>query len=313
MLNFNTESFEYLSFDPNAYPSKKLIKIFQNENNIFDNNLFIKNLEFFKMHIGSCNRKRLKNTESLNEIFNENNFTVKSESVFLNSAKSGFIISKIGNFEEIIKAVKLEWQEFYNENSFQKIEIISFDKIFNFQKIDTNSREFKGELEKPLLINIFNSSFWQDNKYTNLNLIDFSFLYLIETSGDPCGIMNRNREFIFAVSKKQKIENQKLFAFNYRAGFLLGNEVNCSVFNRDWEAQTFLSFDVFFEKWIVSDLTCFLKPIIYYSKDYHGLWMCISPDKRTINRFSPRKYPVKTGDEIKISETIMTVNLEYKI
>jgi len=312
MLN-NSDLLEYLSFNPNVYPSKKLIKIFQNENNIFDNNLYLKNLEFFKMHIGSCTRNRLKNSESLNEIFNENNFTIKNESVFLNSAKSGFIISKIGNFEEIIKAVNLEWHEFYNENSFQKVEIISFDKIFNFQKIDFNSKEFKGELDKIQLITINNSYYSQENKSSNLNLSDFSFLYLIEISGDPCGIMNRNREFIFAISKKQKIVNQKLFAFNYRAGFLLGNDVNCSVSNRDWEAQTFLTFDVFFEKWILSDLTCFLKPIIYYSKDYHGLWMCISPDKRSINRFSPQKYPVKTGDEIKISETIMTVNLEYKI
>ena len=143
-------------------------------------------------------------------------------------------------------------------------------------------------------------------------VVNISFLYLIETSGDPCGIMNRNQEFIFAVSKTKKIENQKLFSFNNRAGFLLGNEITCSVYNRDWEAQAFLAYDVYFDKWLVSDLTCFVKPSIFYAKDFHGLWMCVCPDKRSINRFSPSKYPVRTGDEIKISETVMTVNLEYR-
>ena len=141
---------------------------------------------------------------------------------------------------------------------------------------------------------------------------DFSFLYMIETNGDPCGIMNRNQEFLFVYSKNKKIENKKNFCFNYKSGFLLGNETTCSVLNREWESQVFLNFDQFFKKWTISDITNFLKPNIFYSQDYHNLWICISPDKRSSNRFSGYMYPVKTGDEIKISETVMKVNFEYK-
>ena len=124
--------------------------------------------------------------------------------------------------------------------------------------------------------------------------------------------MNRQREIVFIASKIKKIENQKIFAFNNRPGFLLGNEINCSVFHRDWEAQAFLAFEPIFDQWTISDLTCFVKPSVYYSKDYHGLWLCVSPDKRSVNRFSPFKYAVKSGDEIKVSETVINVSFEYR-
>jgi len=319
------------AFNRSSYISPEFLCFFlENSQNLYRNRsfssrFFKENLTFLQSHSASLPPGTKTTTASdLFKAFKDNNFILRSESVFLNSAKSGFIVSKIGCFEEVMKAIKIEFQEFSNaETQSGKIEFISFDKFFEFQKLDLNSREYKGEIDKNSLFNsqgIFQKSFFchnKNNKNENSNFSadiksEFSFLYLIETSGDPCGIMNRQREVVFAVSKRKKIENNKLFAFTNRAGFLLGNEINCSVYHRDWEAQAFLAYEPLFDKWSVSDLTCYLKPSAFYSKDYHGLWMCVSPDKRSVNRFSSIQYAVKSGDEIKISETVISVGFDYR-
>jgi hypothetical protein len=308
-----------IAFNTSNYPSSDFLELYSNSFSKETFTRFFKeNLAFLKSHMDSSTNSKLKNSNSHVDFFKQNNFIVKNECVFLNSAKSGFIVSKIGSFEEILKAIKFEFQEFFNADTQSgKIEFISFDKFFEFQKLDLNSREFKGEIDKNWLFNsqgIFHKNFLSLENFDNFfkNPKDFSCLYLIETSGDPCGIMNRLKEIVFVVSKTKKIENQKLFAFNNRVGFLLGNEISCSVFHRDSEAQAFLAYDAMFDVWTVSDLTCFLKPSVCYGKDYHGLWICVSPDKRSVNRFSPIMYAIKSGDEIKISETVMSVNFEYR-
>lgn len=327
--------FSEFNFNKEHYASKSLIDSYSDLD-------FKKNLAFFKAHINNAffepsgtsseekgnyininsnvktsygkravdpalqaNDNGVYNPSELFDIFNNNNLILKSGSVFLNSNKSGFIVSKIGTFEEVKRAVEDELKEFlHNENShFSKIEIISQDKVFDFQILDVNSREYKGVMTKSSFFHFFMECKMETQSW----LEDYCMLYLIETSGDPCGIMNRNQEYILVASKKKKIKNSKLFAFNYRPGFLLGNEIFCSVMNRDWEAHAFVSYDPYFDKWIISDVTNFTKPNIYYAKDYHGLWICISPDKKSSNRYNCCQYYVKSGDEIKVSETVMKV------
>ena len=74
-----------------------------------------------------------------------------------------------------------------------------------------------------------------------------------------------------------------------------------------WNNFIFIGFNISFEKWYLSDVTKFVKPEIFYSEDYHGLWNCVSNDKRNESRFEAKEYLVKKGDELKKNSPLFLI------
>jgi hypothetical protein len=237
------------------------------------------------------------------ERLKENNMILKEylPAVFLCGPKVGFIILENGGITEIINAMKIEYDnQIQFDNLNPMIELISLDKLFDCQKYDINSNIFKGSISKEefILSLVF---------YPVIN--ECSILYLIEVAGDPCGIMNRCNEFLFFVEKNCNIENKRSFSFNFIKGFLIGNNSkSCYHFNS--ESEAFIYYHNLQNSWMISDLTKFLNPTLYNSDDYHGLWIGVSNDKKQNNRFQSKLFYVKSGDEIKVSETVMKIQIE---
>jgi len=250
--------------------------------------------------IASLDRRNMSDYERLKE----NNMILNEHlpAVFLTGPKIGFIIVQAGGISKIIDAIKAECptsqSQFENFNPF--IDLISIDKLIDYQKFEINSNMYKATVTKEDLI--FSIQY-------NEVLDTCVFLYLIEIIGDPCGIMNRCNEILLIFDTNSKFVNKKSFSFNYIKGFLLGNNSrSCCQINS--EVDSFIYYHNLHNSWMISDLTKFLNPEVYYSDDYHSLWMCISKDKKLNNRFQPNKFYLKSDDEIKISETVMKIQIE---
>jgi hypothetical protein len=240
--------------------------------------------------------------QSEKEILKENNFTINDHTpaVFLNSSRSGFNIIRIGGAKDVIEAILEEYQSFPHELFIPNIEIISLEKIFECQKQETNSLLYKGFISKEDFF----------HNYPNLSVLkDFSILYLIETFGDPCGVMNRINDVLFFSNYREEPKNLKSFSFNLIRGYLIGSHPQAA-YNMNSEVEAFLYFNQKLGKWCLTDLTKFLNPQIFHSTDYFGLWVGISEDKKSQNRYTPKLFQVKSGDEIKVSETVMKLELE---
>jgi hypothetical protein len=264
----------------------------------YDRRIHSSYLTFLQRHVG---RNCLQNEISENQIILENNFTLDTllPAVFLNNTKNGFNIIEIGNISEIVEALRNEYLAF-NGEFYPTVELISLDKIFECQKLDPSSQVYKAQVSKEELVYIYQF---------NTLLSEYSILLLIETLGDPCGVMNRVNDVLFFSHKSGYTDNRRVFSFNFLKGFLIGNNPESSLhINSDVDA--FLYYNTQVDKWMLTDLTKFLNPVIYYSEDYYGLWVCISADKKASHRYTSEIFYVKSEDEIKVSETIMKLKLE---
>jgi hypothetical protein len=253
---------------------------------------------------------KLSKYQSDYEILNKNCKILTENSVFLVNSKSGFIISCIGSINKVVEAVKIEYQESQMNDAFVPfIELISLIRVFDEQKFDPCSRNFKMIITKEQFLALFSNEIYQLN---SLYLNNFSFLYFIETSGDPCGIMNRTNEIIFISSRSPNFQgNSQSINFSGIVGYLIGNNEHSS-YLMNIESDIFLSYYPFSDAWLMWDLTMFLSQEVYDSTTYHFIWECISKDKRNTNRFTPVFYPIKNKDEIKVSETIMSIKFGEK-
>jgi hypothetical protein len=230
-------------------------------------------------------------------ILKNNNFTLNDESVYLITPRNGFIVSKSGSIAEIITNVKLEFQEFSLNNNPQGIELITYDPIIEEATLENNT--YRVVISKQDLI----ASLSQMSEFFK----DYTAIHIVETFGDPCGIMNRVHEAIFFMNTKQV--HNKVFSFNNMEGYLLGNTQRCQ-YTMNTESEIFIYYSKVNDGWMMSDLTKFTNPEIYVSDDYHGVWGCISPDKKNEHRFKPKPYEIRSDDQIKISETVFKVKIE---
>jgi hypothetical protein len=300
-LKFNSEKEELFEF---LYSKRNEMELIFNENFIYENDydrrIHNSYLNYLQCHIP---RNCLEREISDRQIILENNFSVNYllPAVFLNNSKNGFNIIEIGNMSEIVEALRNEYLSF-NGEFYPTVELISFDKIFECQKLDPSSQVYKAQVTKEELVYIYQF---------NPLLPEYSILLLIETLGDPCGVMNRVNDVLFFSHKSGRTDNRRVFSFNYLKGYLIGNNPESSLhINSDVDA--FLYYNTQVDKWMLTDLTKFLNPVIYYSEDYYGLWVCISSDKKANHRYSSEIFYVKSEDEIKISETIMKLRIEDK-
>jgi hypothetical protein len=252
-------------------------------------------MNFLRSQSGSCE------WPSEKERLFENNFVVENliPVVFLNNAKNGFNIIQIGSMAEIIEAFKNEYLAF-NGEYYPMVELISFEKIFDCQKLEPGSQIYKATITKEELVCI--------HQFTAA-LCEYSILFFIEAVGDPCGVMNRINDVLLFSLKSGHTDNRRALSFNYIKGFLIGtNPQSCYHMNSDVDA--FIYYNSLLNKWMLTDLTRFLNPLVYYSQDFFGLWACISSDKKANHRYSSETFYVKSEDEIKVSETIMKLKID---
>lgn len=236
--------------------------------------------------------------ENLTEknILESNNQILKKGHVYLTAPKLGFVIAGIGSASDIKNAVKEEYSTFC-ENFNHYIEINSHEKVFEDQRLDPNSKIFKLTMPKE--------------QFLILNIVDleskYSFLYLIKTNGDPCGVMNRVYDSIYLMDRNFT-NPKKSFTFNYLSGYLFGmNTKSCLHLNT--ESDYFIYYESKNDKWMITDLTKFLNPEIFSSKDYHGIWRCLCSDKKLSSRFNSERVQIQSNDELKISETVMSLEI----
>ena len=156
------------------------------------------------------------------------------------------------------------------------------------------------------------------NQILNFNFAEieklekYSFLYLVLTVGDPCGIMNRGNEYLFLAKRNES----NIFNFNLKIkdssnqlveGYLFSKDYDAAI-NLQTDSEFIIYYNSFIDRWSITDLSSFS------NVDYFGLWIGTSPDKKKNVRFhQTSKFIVKNGDFIKISETIIKLKVNQKL
>ncbi len=243
-------------------------------------------------------------------LFNQVNKVLNPNQFFLTSSHSGLIIENIGNLGQILHSIQLKYSNYQNmyqsNDSITQISvsILSIGKICNCQKLDENSKiytaNFNSVMDLPS-INNFES-------FINERAIE-----LIETEGDPCGVMNHIRIIILVDTLFRFKENSNAFSILFQRGFIFGKNKYTFLDSPLLDCNIFIFYSIQAKCWAISEVSNLLN----YSGDNNGnnivneqdlgLYLCTSDDKGYDDRFKQKKYCVKQGDKIKISDTILQV------
>ena len=155
------------------------------------------------------------------QFFLQNNNILTEKSVYLFDTKAGMNILSIGGVEKLIQSLLDESS--LNENHInlnQGIDIISFDKIIDEQiacNIKTNQNNSTISNNDSVYYKITKSRIDLTEILLQSELTEkdgsldskYSFLYLILTFGDPCGIMNRGQEIVLVAKKFRALTKLK--------------------------------------------------------------------------------------------------------
>jgi hypothetical protein len=243
-------------------------------------------------------------------LFNQVNKVLNPNQFFLTSSHSGLIIENIGNLGQILHSIQLKYSNYQNmyqsNDSITQISvsILSIGKICNCQKLDENSKiytaNFNSVMDLPS-INNFES-------FINERAIE-----LIETEGDPCGVMNHIRIIILVDTLFRFKENSNVFSILFQRGFIFGKNKYTFLDSPLLDCNIFIFYSIQAKCWAISEVSNLLN----YSGDNNGnnivneqdlgLYLCTSDDKGYDDRFKQKKYCVKQGDKIKISDTVLEV------
>ena len=243
-------------------------------------------------------------------LFNQVNKVLNPNQFFLTSSHSGLIIENIGNLGQILHSIQLKYSNYQNmyqsNDSITQISvsILSIGKICNCQKLDENSKiytaNFNSVMDLPS-INNFES-------FINERAIE-----LIETEGDPCGVMNHIRIIILVDTLFRFKENSNAFSILFQRGFIFGKNKYTFLDSPLLDCNIFIFYSIQAKCWAISEVSNLLN----YSGDNNGnnivneqdlgLYLCTSDDKGFDDRFKQKKYCVKQGDKIKISDTVLEV------
>ena len=243
-------------------------------------------------------------------LFNQVNKVLSPNQFFLTSSHSGLIIENIGNLGQILHSIQLKYSNYQNmyqsNDSITQISvsILSIGKICNCQKLDENSKiytaNFNSVMDLPS-INNFES-------FINERAIE-----LIETEGDPCGVMNHIRIIILVDTLFRFKENSNAFSILFQRGFIFGKNKYTFLDSPLLDCNIFIFYSIQAKCWAISEVSNLLN----YSGDNNGnnivneqdlgLYLCTSDDKGYDDRFKQKKYCVKQGDKIKISDTVLEV------
>jgi hypothetical protein len=242
-------------------------------------------------------------SKKIMKLFEKKMVLLKDEMNFLFDSKAGFVVLSIGSFAKAINSMNKLMEDFGSECN-EYIEVKSNEKIFNDQKFEISSKIYKLMINKSELLTLSPAQLVHLNSY--------SFLYIVLSLGDPCGIMNRGNEYLFVAKK----DSNQYLNFNFNFGEKETNRlVDGYLFSKDFdsaiqiqsESEFIIYYNAFIDRWGISSLNSSKK------MDNFGLWLGTSPDKRKNVRFHQNsKFVVKDGDYIKISETIMKLKVMVK-
>ena len=250
-------------------------------------------------------------------LFNQVNKILKPNQFFLTSNHSGFIIENIGNLGQILQNVFIKYnnlQNIYQNNdsvSQISVTILSIGKICNSQKIEPNSKiytvNFNSVLELPSINNFE-------------NFMNEKAIQIIETEGDPCGIMNHIRIIILVDTLFRYQESCNVFSILFQRGFIFGKNKYTCLYCPLLDCNIFIYYSIQAKCWAINEVSNLFISYVeknnngnnnhssnFINEQYFGLYLCTSDDKGYNDRFKQKKYCVKQGDKIKISDTVLEV------
>ena len=229
-------------------------------------------------------------------LFKQYNTILREKQVYLTSSQSGFIIESIGLLRNIISYIN--FNELLIE---QQITIVSYEQIYPDQKLDPNSHMYSKTITS------FSKLDYPNEEYLNYNTI-----CLTETEGDPCGVMNRTQMIILIDSWGSTL-NPNTLSINCQKGFLLGKNIRRCVYSTLMDCDVFVYYSYAGKEWGIWDVTNLTEDKRERTEDKFGLWICSADDKGMNNRFRNMKegFPVKNGDQIRISETVFEVEFKF--
>ena len=247
-------------------------------------------------------------------LFNKANKVLKANQFYLTSANSGLIVSSVGNLGNILSDILFKYNNFQNllqdNDVFHQItvSILSIGKICPEQKLEQNSR-------------IYSVNYTSINDLPSINTFDGYLnekaIQLIETEGDPCGHMSNIRLIILVDTLFRDESNSNAFSILFQRGFVLGKNkytcLHCPLF----DCNLFISYSIQAKCWAINEVSNLFRNNNnsgnnsnnnnYINEQFFGLYLCTSEPKGYDNRFKEKKYCVKQGDKIKISDTVHEV------
>ena len=247
-------------------------------------------------------------------LFNKANKVLKANQFYLTSANSGLIVSSVGNLGNILSDILFKYNNFQNllqdNDVFHQItvSILSIGKICPEQKLEQNSR-------------IYSVDYNSINDLPSINTFDGYLnekaIQLIETEGDPCGHMSNIRLIILVDTLFRDESNSNAFSILFQRGFVLGKNkytcLHCPLF----DCNLFISYSIQAKCWAINEVSNLFRNNNnsgnntnnnnYINEQFFGLYLCTSEPKGYDNRFKEKKYCVKQGDKIKISDTVLEV------
>ena len=149
------------------------------------------------------------------------------------------------------------------------------------------------------------------------NCLNENAIQLIETEGDPCGVMNHIRIIILVDTLFKDVENSNAFSILFQRGFVLGKNKYTCLACPLFDCNAFISYSIQAKCWAIHEVSNLLRHSSennnnnngnnFINEQYFGLYLCTSDDKGYDDRFKQKKYCVKQGDKIKISDTVLEV------
>jgi hypothetical protein len=247
-------------------------------------------------------------------LFSQANQVLKKNQFFLTSNQSGLVISKIGNLGQILEDVLIKYNDlqylYQHSQSLNPINIsvLSIGKINEKQKKEPNSRIYcalYNSISELGDININNFG-----KFLNEKAIE-----IIETEGDCCGLMSHKRIIILVDTLFSDPENSNAFSILFQRGFVFGKNKYTCLHCPNFDCNVFISYSIQAKCWAINEISNLFRHNEnnnnnnnnYIGEQNFGLYICTSDEKVGGERFKQKKYCVKQGDKIKISDTILQV------
>ena len=238
-------------------------------------------------------------------LFNKANKVLKQNQFFLTSNQSGLVVSNIGDLGFILSDISFKYNNlqflYQHSQSFHPISvsILSIGKICIQQKKDSNSRIYTAT---------FNSISELPKVEDFIGFLNEKAIQLVETEGDPCGLMNHRRIIILVDTLFNNPENSDAFSILFQRGFILGKNKYTCLHCPCFDCNVFISYSIQAKCWAINEVSNLFRPASENSSEqYFGLYLCTSDEKVSGERFKQKKYCVKQGDKIKISDTVLQV------
>ena len=246
-------------------------------------------------------------------LFNRANKVLKNNQFYLTSNNSGLIVSCVGSLGEILSDIFFKYnniQNLYQDNdSFTQlsVSILSIGKICSEQKIEQNSRIYSVT---------YNSIFELPSINSFDGFLNERAIQLIEVQGDPCGIMNNIRIIILVDTLFKDPSSSNAFSILFQRGFLLGKNKYTCLHCPSFDCNIFISYSIQAKCWAINEVSNLFcrnennnsnNNNNYINDQCFGLYLCTSEPKAYENRFKEKKYCVKQGDKIRISDTVLEV------